>query len=144
VLPQRLCDSFAGEQVHVSVQLVLVGTRRKVMNEFEQNKEYRAKALAGMRKASATFYGLAAMSGHHAFVEFCGLQQEYIKMCEAAESAGIDWLLASTHTNMALPMELYNIAYLAEKLDCIYGPSLRDPKKREQFVRAFLHVERTP
>jgi len=108
------------------------------MNDFEKYKEARAEALRRMRATSNAFYASAAQAGCHAFIEFCGLMNEYIKLCEEAEAAGIDWLLANTHTGQALPLKSYNVAYLAEKLDCIYGPSIDAAGLRQHFVEAFV------
>lgn len=91
----------------------------------EITKMERAEKLERMRVAAKTFYGLAQEAGCHAFLEFTGLLSEYIKICESAEALGIDWIHSNKHGGEALPFEDYNIAYLAEKLDCIYGPALR-------------------
>lgn len=94
-----------------------------------------AECIAKMEHASNVFYGLAVRSGNHAFIEFCGLQNEFISICRDAAKAGIDFTLASTHTGVALPIASYQFNYLAEKLNCIYGPSLTsDPKMFEEFV----------
>jgi len=108
--------------------------------EFETHKEFRAEALRKMRAASETFYRLAVQTQVHAFIEFTGLMNEYITLCEGAEAAGIDWLMANTHTNTPLPIKEHHVGYLAEKLDCIYGPSLEATGLREFFARAFVHM----
>ena len=100
----------------------------------------RRDMLEKMRHASSVFYVLARQTGCHAFIEFTGLMNEYIAICEAAEAAGIDWTMANTHTDAVLPMAPYHVRYLAEKLDCIYGPALRDPQLRREFVDAILFM----
>lgn len=91
--------------------------------------------IAGMHEASNRFYGMAIRIGNHPFIEFCGLMNEYIKLCEQAQAAGIDFTQANAHTGLALPMKSFNATYLAEKLGCIYGPSLHsDPEIREAFL----------
>lgn len=88
------------------------------------NKEERDAQLQGMQKASDLFYGMAIRVGCHNFIEFTGLMNEYIKMCEKANDAGIDFNECNVHTGGALPMAPHNLVYLREKLECIYGPSV--------------------
>lgn len=76
-------------------------------------KEERVEVLNRMRRAKDNFYAAALGTGVHAFVEFAGWMHEYILICEA--SGTFDEPLLADH----------NVAYLAEKLDCIYGPALR-------------------
>lgn len=83
-------------------------------------------ALVKMRAASSAFYVAACSSGCHAFIEFTGLMNEYIKVCERMTSQGdTSWMTANTHTDVPLALFPFEASYLAEKLDCIYGPSLR-------------------
>jgi len=106
--------------------------------EFERDKERRAEALQKMKAASDTFYGLAVRTGCHAFIEFAGLMNEFITLCHKAEDDGVNWLIANTHTNTPIPIREHNIDYLAEKLDCIYGPSLEAAGLRDYFARRFV------
>jgi hypothetical protein len=80
--------------------------------------------LGQMSRLALLFYRNAQKIGNHPFLEFTGLMTEYIGICRAALDAGIDFAHASTHTGLDLPMAPHHGAYLAEKLDCIYGPSL--------------------
>lgn len=77
--------------------------------------------LRKMREASAVFYGLAAQTSCHPFLEFTGLMNEYIKCCEEAHSNGIDFAACSAHTGQTLPMHQCSIDYINEKLGCIFG-----------------------
>lgn len=103
----------------------------------EYTKEERMLALERMRQASNGFYGAAVRTGVHTFIEFTGLINEFIVLCEAAEAAGnVSWLMSSTHLpDNALPLEEHHVDYLAEKLDCIYGPGLRENKLLERLLR---------
>lgn len=104
--------------------------------------EERQQAIDWMKKVSSTFYSLATQGRAHAFIEFCGLMNEFIQMCERAHAAGQDFTQANTHTGQALPMQTYNAAYLAEKLNCIYGPALlNDPDIREAFIAGLFEGE---
>lgn len=86
--------------------------------------EGREEILKRMKVASTEFYFKAASSGCHAFIEFTGLMNEFIKLCEEAEKQKIDWVHANVHGPIKLPFQPYHIDYLNEKLECIYGVKL--------------------
>lgn len=92
------------------------------------NRMYSTEELTemvrGMKSASNAFYVAAVNIGHHAWIEFSGLHNEYIKLCEEALAQGNDFTETSIHASNALPMKPHHIAYLAEKLGCIYGRSI--------------------
>lgn len=75
-----------------------------------------------MRRASTDFYLAACNAGCHAFIEFTGLMNEFIKLCEG--SPGFEHLNA--HGSEHLAFESYHIKYVVEKLECIYGDALFD------------------
>lgn len=101
---------------------------------IEHTPVERERMLAKMRGARDLFYFLAVDVGHHQFVEFAGMLGEYIIMCEAAHRHGVDFA-----TGGRLPMRAHHAAYLAEKLDCIYGAAFAaDDNLRNVFVRHFL------
>ncbi len=82
--------------------------------------------LGAMRLASSAFYRDAVRIGCHPFIEFTGLMNEYIALCEAALAKGIDFTETTAHGSGAvvLPMRSFHREYLNEKLQCIYGHSL--------------------
>ncbi len=86
------------------------------------------KMIDGMRAASNQFYAMATAVGNHAFIEFTGLMNEYIKVCEHALSQGIDFTECNVHTGKMLPMQPFHVQYLGEKLSCIYSTSLQKPE----------------
>jgi hypothetical protein len=96
-----------------------------------------AEIITKMRAVSNQFYAGAVMTGMHAFIEFAGLMNEFILLCAMAQKEGLDFTMASTHTGKALPMEAPQASYLAEKLNCIYGPALL---KNEEARRAFIAI----
>lgn len=98
----------------------------------------RREMLKKMRAVASTFYGLAAASGCHALIEFTGLMNEFITVCSKAHERGEQFPFANTHSGTPLPFEPYNFAYLAEKLDCIYGPALADEDNRNTFIAAMF------
>lgn len=95
-------------------------------------------ALKLMHRVSSSFYTMAAMCGVHTLIEFTGFINEYIKLCEDAHKAGIDFIHANAHggDENPLPMETYHAEYIAEKFNCIFGPSLRaNPNAMATFIR---------
>jgi dihydrodipicolinate reductase len=96
--------------------------------------EERAALLQRMRQAKDTFYSAAVSIGVHQFVEFAGLIYEYIEICETTHQQGRDFA-----TGTPLAMKEHHAIYLAEKLDCIYGPEFAaNPALRTAFVEAFV------
>ena len=76
--------------------------------------------LDSMAAASAAFYAAATRIQNHPFIEFTGLMNEYIGCCRAAMERGIDFRRCNAHTGAELPMRDYQIAYVNEKLECIF------------------------
>lgn len=101
------------------------------MSEVVYSEEERAEMLRKMKQASSAFYGMAVQTGCHPFIEFTGLMNEYIKICEEAQAQGIDFTQTTAHQSGRdkLPMKSYHVAYLGEKLGCIYGPSIGENGK---------------
>jgi hypothetical protein len=79
-----------------------------------------------MQVVSDQFYKGAINTGNHAFIEFCGLMNEYIKVCRNAIAKDIDFTEANIHSGTALPMTPYELDYAREKFECIYGASFKN------------------
>lgn len=111
------------------------------------NKDERAVAINQMREAVHSFYHAAQRIGNHPFIEFTGLMGEYVKACELAHEKGVDFSDCSTHSGIPLPMSLYMVRYINEKLECIFtGRSVMDndpmrpiPDATDQDTQARLH-----
>ena len=84
------------------------------------NENERQLCLDQMRSACAQFYSAAIRIGNHPWIEFTGLMSEYIKACELAHRAGIDFSQCSTHSGADLPLQPFQVAYINEKLECIF------------------------
>ena len=101
------------------------------------NDEQRAEnqnSLDRMEQASAVFYRMAQDTKKHQFLEFNGLLAEYIKLLKVLHTEDKDIVESDN-----LPMKDYNAAYLAEKLDCIYGATfLEKPEIRDAFIAALF------
>jgi len=93
--------------------------------------------LQKMEALASLYYGKACAAGCHAFIEFAGLMNEFIKVCADAHKAGQQFPFANTHSGSSLPFQPYHMAYLAEKLNCIYGPGLLSSETNR---RAFVDV----
>ena len=95
------------------------------MSKYENvySKEELTKMVAGMEAISAWFYPQAVKIGHHAFIEFCGLMNEYINMCQASLDQGADFTKSNVHVGGSLPIAPHHARYLAEKFECIFGPT---------------------
>lgn len=103
----------------------------------EQRKVELQQALKKMRAVSDQFYRGAVHTGVHPFIEFCGFMNEYISVCQRSLEKGIDFAQASAHSGLALDMASHHALYLAEKFDCIFGPTLRaNPDHRDAFWNA--------
>lgn len=85
------------------------------------NQAERERALQQMNQVVNRFYCAAVQIGNHPFVEFAGVMAAYVKSCERAHEAGVDFTECNGHAGQELPMESVEVSYLAEKLDCIFG-----------------------
>jgi hypothetical protein len=99
--------------------------------------------LRKMEAASLQFYEAARRTGCHPFIEFTGFMNEYIKICRDSLNQGVEFPRSNTHTGLALPMKPHQAEYIAEKFDCIFGPSFRThPQLKQIFDRHLMgHVE---
>lgn len=80
----------------------------------------REVALTQMGEAIRCFYSSAVQIGNHPFIEFSGVMTAYLKSCQRAHEAGIDFTNCSIHAGNPLPMEGFEVSYLNEKLNCIF------------------------
>lgn len=94
------------------------------------------ECIRGMREASNSFYSAAVSQPNHPFIEFTGLMNEYIKVCEESLRAGVDFTETSVHSSGVLTMHAGNAAYLGEKFGCIFSRSLQSKELLETFLEA--------
>lgn len=78
-----------------------------------------------MNKLAEAAYWASIHAGCHAFIEFNGLINEYIKLCTEAIDLDIDFTQADIHTGGSLPMMSCHASYLGEKFECIFGTTFR-------------------
>ncbi len=100
---------------------------KQVVIYGEYTPEERGKILERMRSISDDFYYAATVCGCHAFIEFAGLMNEFIDVCNRAETSGNGgWVHANGHGEN-LAMLPHEVAYVREKLNCIYGNAVLAP-----------------
>lgn len=81
-----------------------------------------SESLKLMQEASDKFYIASGNTQCHAFVEFTGLMNEYIKVCSEFQKANPDddFRSLNAHSGKSLKLKPYHIHYIKEKLNCIY------------------------
>lgn len=73
----------------------------------------------------------------HAYLELNGIASKFLNMCQAAHAKDIDFRHANVHSGQALPFEVHDAVYLAEKLNCMFGPALQaNPEAKAAFLAA--------
>lgn len=98
--------------------------------------EEEAIILKHMKTVSGHFYTSAVIIQCHAFIEFTGLMNEYINICQNAHQSGQRFMFANKHSEEPLSIRPHQIKYLADKFDCIFGPMLKNPENRMIFLKA--------
>jgi hypothetical protein len=102
----------------------------------EYTKEEMQRMIDQMEATSSAFYRDAVRIGNHPFIEFAGLMNKYIDLCRQSMDAGIQFPFANKHSALPLMAVDHDIMYLAEKFDCIFGPTLEVPYLRGVFKQA--------
>jgi len=93
-------------------------------------------SLEKMNSAATFFYHHAARTGCQHFIEFCGLQREYVNLCIDALEANLDFM----QNEFQESIKSYRLQYMAEKLNAIFGPILAKstPAQREEFIKILI------
>lgn len=97
--------------------------------------------IRSMRDINRRFYGEVFWGGvPHAFIEFCGIQAEFINMCERMMNSGIEFPLVNRHGSTQFQVPDFQARYLGEKFGCIFKQLLPDEASRKVFIEeAFNH-----
>ena len=93
-------------------------------------KAERQRTLQQMARIVDGFYHHAVKLNVHTFVEFAGFMKEYINMLQKMLDEGIDFI------DNEIRAKPYQMAYVAEKLDCIFGASMGSPETASSFYAA--------
>ena len=102
----------------------LLGGARKELPNSPQTPE---EILEAMKAAANNYYREAICTNCHTFIEFTGLINEYIKICERnLNQRGVDVTKTSTHCpgEPRLQVEDWELDYINDKLGCIF-PNLQ-------------------
>jgi hypothetical protein len=97
--------------------------------------------LATADKAVEAFYwhlyGQHIGSRFHAFIEWCGVLSEYLKM---VKDSGVEPCALNTHSRVGCAVPEHQLLYMAEKLNCILAPFLNSAseKNKQLFVKILL------
>jgi hypothetical protein len=97
---------------------LLGGTKKEMPNSPQTPDE----VLNAMKIAAHNYYREAIATNCHTFIEFTGLINEYIKICERNLNQGVDFTKTSTHCpgEPELHIEDWELAYINDKLRCIF------------------------
>ncbi len=97
---------------------LLGGSKKELPDSPQTPKEI----LAAMKAASNNYYSEAITTNCHTFVEFTGLINEYIQICEKNLDQGVDFTKTSVHCpgEPRLHIEGWQLEYINEKLQCIF------------------------
>jgi hypothetical protein len=117
------------EAINTTMPPSMPQTERDVMRT-EYSAEERERMLARMAEIAESFYRAACRVGFHQFIEFAGLLNEHIKICKRMHTEGVDF------GTTELDPKVHEMAYIAEKIDCIFGEALCKSETREAFLGA--------
>lgn len=110
--------------------------------EPEYTRQELLDLCAKMDAAVQRTYPLLVACGVHPLVEFNGLMHEYVVLCRALADKGVQFPFASVHGSVSVEAEDHSVAYLSEKLACIFAPFLRgNPRAKDILVRALTEAE---
>lgn len=103
--------------------VALLGGSRKELPDNPQTPE---EILVAMKVASNNYYREAIATNCHTFIEFTGLINEYIKICERNLKQGVDFTKSNVHSpgEPRLQVGDFELEYINEKLHCIF-PNLQ-------------------
>jgi len=104
---------------------------------------HKPEIIRTLRALNEKFYWMCFVakvgSEAHAFIEFNGLMSKYVDLLARAAEQGIDPHLINEHSGVALPCEGHDMAYLGEKLRCIFGPVIdSNPEARAALKKALF------
>lgn len=117
-----------------------------MQTEMEYSEEELKELVQDMRSITDRLYWTmfwGSIGGRaHAFIEFCGVMNKYVDICERASSQGIQFPFYNEHSKKPLPVEDHDVNYLAEKFACIFGPVFKNnPRLAKMFAEKALGLE---
>lgn len=102
-----------------------------------------SKEMHGIASSVYWFFFSRGMGAKvHAYIEFCGLLNKYVEVCSRAACLGVDFTVANAHSRTPFPVEVHDMRYLGEKLQCIFGPMIAaNPEARAALKQALFGDE---
>ena len=82
------------------------------------------ESLLAMQGIVNAFYRAAVFTNCHAFLEFAGIMEEFLKVCRHNLERGIDFRDCHEHSGIELHLEPWHLNYINQKLRCIFGGRL--------------------
>lgn len=92
--------------------------------EKAENLAHVAELKEIVHRLYGTLFQAGTGSRFHAFLEWCGVLSEHLKIAEGLLKKDVDVFNMSGHTGTPLPIPFFQLAYLAEKMECIFGGAL--------------------
>ena len=88
----------------------------------------------------ANLFHLGTGSHFHAFIEWCGVLAEHLNIVRDLVAKGVPAMNMNRHTGESLPIPGYQLAYLAEKIECIFDGAIlvRTPANIEDARKAWI------
>jgi len=114
--------------------------RRPFVSDMPTIEDHR-ETVKMLRDLNNQFYAMcfqANVGGRaHSFMEFNGLMSKFIDLMGRAVEEGMDPHQLNEHNRTPLPVETHDMEYLAEKIRCMFGPTLdANPEAKAAFVKA--------
>ena len=101
----------------------------------QDDPERTSACLLALDALGVALYAAAANIGVHPVIEFTGLLRTYTAQVKAAVKSGVPLHeISGVHGDRVLPFTSGQAAYIAEKLDCIWGESLRQDAQAAHVV----------
>lgn len=96
--------------------------------ETGMTREEALAFIADLKKTVSLFYNslFALNTGgkFHAFVEWCGVMGEHLNIVEGLIKNGHNPFADNVHSGQTLPIPPYQLAYMAEKMECIFNGAI--------------------
>ncbi|MFZ3482075.1 hypothetical protein [Sphingomonas sp. 3-13AW] len=115
------------DQIIVAIQDIKPerGVMETIRDEHTTTDDEFLKALKGeVGNLYARLFQLQVGARFHAFLEWCGVLSEHLQIVSDLHEQGHDPFNMNRHTGRALPVAPYRLAYLAEKMECIFDGAI--------------------
>lgn len=84
--------------------------------------------IGQLRETVNLYYGslfkLNTGGKFHAFVEWCGVMGEHLNIVEGLVKKGHNPFADNVHSGHTLPIPPFQLAYMAEKMECIFNGAI--------------------